>query len=53
MASEELEKVISQKEEKEAILLDTYRKLNDTGKSRLIDYGEDLTKIPEYQGKDK
>ena len=53
MASEELEKVISQKEEKEAILLDTYRKLNDTGKSRLFDYGEDLTKIPEYQGKDK
>lgn len=30
-----------------------YDSLNMTGKSRLIDYGEDLTKIPEYQKKDE
>lgn len=57
MASEELEKIInqriSQEKENEDKLLDNYRKLNDTGKSRLIDYGEDLTKIPEYQEKDE
>lgn len=57
MASEELEKIINQRisqdKENKDKLLDNYRKLNDTGKSRLIDYSEDLTKIPEYQKKDE
>ena len=57
MASEELEKIInqriSQNKEKKDKLLDNYRKLNDTGKSRLIDYSDYLTKIPEYQKKDE
>lgn len=50
MASEELEKVINQKE---AILLDNYRKLNNPGQDKAIEQVELLTKIPEYQEKDE
>lgn len=53
MAAEEVDKKINQKEKKEDKLLNNYKKLNNTGQEKLIDYAEDLATIPKYQKKEK